>query len=565
MTPDSVTILDWGASHFAGAVFRRTRKSSLKLEAWACEELMPSMGNDPQARIEAEAAIWQRIRRRLGGTRRVALSLPSPPVSVTQLSVAMLDRANTLRSLEFEGRQALGKGAEERSRVYLRTGASKGKDDWVMASIDRTEIDRCTNLIERVGFVVDAVVPQVSALHTLLQGSAKEGIALALAQIGATATRFLHVENGRKTVRILPVGGNTLTRILADELSLSIVDAERLKRSLCHDGATHVSESPTIQRSESTRGEMSGSDEIGEAFRRSRDIFTDRLQLELTRAIVNQRQPAGVVPSMEICLLGGGACVPELCPELSRKLRVVVRNCDPAAKFEGSESVQLPRGIDVGRCGELAAVARVMLFEAPGGLNLLGVSMTHAAALSRRQPLMLGIAAMAAVALVPPMISFRTSAVAVGRRAGEFEDEVHALDRNRARIAGNLKAIEKAGAEIARWRSFSAARSNWVRFFAELQAQLSSAGDMWLDRLQPLTGAGMPSPSLGARMVMTGRVLEQPSEASPSSAEMRVRSFLEAMSASPFVASFEQERFDRSREGILGFEVVLRMNRSETL
>ena len=155
--------------------------------------------------------------------------------------------------------------------------------------------------------------------------------------------------------------------------------------------------------------------------------------------------------------------------------------------------------------------------------------------------------------------------MAVGRRAGEIEDEVRALDRNRARIAGNLKAIEKAGAEIARWRSFSAARSNWVRFFAELQARLSSAGDMWLDRLQPLTGAGMPSPSLGARMVMTGRVLEQPSEASPSSAEMRVRSFLEAMSASPFVAAFEQERFDRSREGILGFEVVLRMNRSETL
>lgn len=64
---------------------------------------------------------------------------------------------------------------------------------------------------------------------------------------------------------------------------------------------------------------------------------------------------------------------------------------------------------------------------------------------------------------------------------------------------------------------------------------------------------------------MSGRVLEQATEASAQSAETRVRSFLEAMSASPFVSAFEQERFDRSREGILGFEVILRMNRSETL
>ena len=565
MTPDSVTILDWGASHFAGSVFSRTRKSTFKLEGWACEELLPSMGIDPQARIDVEAAIWQRIRRCLGGTRRVVLSLPSPPVSVTPLSVAMLDRANTWRSLEFEGRQALGKGAEERARVYVPSGTSKGKNEWAMASIDRAEINRCTNLIESAGFVVDAVIPQVAAMHTLLQGCAKEGSTLALAQIGATSTRFLHVENGRRTLRVLPVGGNTLTRILADELSLSIVDAERLKRSLCQDDAAKVSESPMSERSESTREESSGLDEIGEAFRRSREVFANRLQLELTRAIVNQRQPAGVVPPIEICLLGGGAFVPELCAALSRKLRVEIRNLDPAAMFERSESVPVPRGIDAGRCGELAAIARIMLFETPGGLNLLGVSMTRAAAISRRQPLMLGIAAMAAVAFVPPMISFRSAAVAVGRRAGEIEDEVHALDRNRARIATNLKAIEEARAEIARWRSFSTARGNWVRFLAELQARLSSAGDMWLDRLQPLTGAGMPSPSIGARMVMSGRVLEQPSEASQSSAEMRVRSFLEGISTSPFVAAFEQERFDRSREGILGFEVVLRMNRSETL
>ncbi|MBP7142635.1 MAG: hypothetical protein KBA71_12060, partial [Opitutaceae bacterium] len=160
---------------------------------------------------------------------------------------------------------------------------------------------------------------------------------------------------------------------------------------------------------------------------------------------------------------------------------------------------------------------------------------------------------------------FRNAAATMDRQTGELAREVRALERNRARIAGNLKKIEKAGEEIARWRSFSAARGNWVRFLSELQARLSGAGDMWLDRLQPLAGAGAPASTMGARMVMSGRVLEQATEASAQSAETRVRSFLEAMSASPFVSAFEQERFDRSREGILGFEVILRMNRSETL
>lgn len=566
MISDSVTILDWGASHFAAATFSVSRKRSLRLEAWANEERTPGE-EEGAASCSAEAEkAWRRIRRRLGGSWRAVLALPSPPVRITPVTMSDLPPKASRQALDFEARQIAGAAAKGTPWGFRRLGEAGGKVDYVLAMTAGHEVDFRAEILERAGFGLEAVIPQAVSLSSLLRFCPRAtGRARALVQIGAATSQLVYQEEERLAVRTLAVGGNSLTRTLADELALPLAEAEGLKRRLCAGEDGGGPRDTPGGRAARVETPAPVEDALHEAFRRTRELFIGRLQLELTRAIVNQRAPSVPALPVDVYLLGGGACVPELCQRLEQKTRLTVRPFDDANVVEWNEAAASMRGIDRLRCVDLAAVAQAQYFDPAGAINLLDASKRRAVSFRRNQPVMLGAAALAAAALVPPLIHYRETADQAGRQAQRIESAVAELDRNRARMAENLQKIRQAQAEVVVWRKFAAARGNWVRFLAELQAKLSAAGDLWLDRLQPLKAGVGPTHVAGVRMAMSGRVLEPESEAAGTSAETRVRSFFQAMALSPFIAALEQERFDRSQDGILGFEVVIRMNRSETL
>lgn len=563
VTSDSLTILDWGASHFAAANFHRTRKSTLRLDAWACEEVPSGVDSEAPVHAEATETAWRRIKRLMGDSRRVILCLPSPPVKLSSVAIAPLNKRDARRALDLEARQSLGKSVQAKSWTFCRTGVREGATEHALASLERGEVDRCVELLARIGFIVDAIVPQAFALASLLRFCPDDGDrANAFVQIGASTAHLLFSEKGRTSMQSLSTGGNAFTRTLADDLSLPVAEAEGLKRRLC-SGASMRNVVGAFPGSKDAACE---DDVVSEAFRRTRDLFAGRLQLEMTRAIVGHRGPAGSALPIDVHLLGGGSNVPGLCENLGQRSRLAVRSFDVNRIFTASDAIERMDAMTRLRMGDLAIVGQAFHFGNLGEASLLGRSMSRGAAVARHQPLLLGVAAITAVALAPPIVILRQSASTMSQRMTAVEDAVRARREIRVRISENAATIEKAGREIARWRKFAMARGNWVRFLAELQARLGAAGDMWLDRLQPFTATNSAHAAAGGlRLVMAGRVLTATPDESESSAEARVRSFLKDMAASPFIAAFEQERFNRSDEGILGFEVVFRMNRSESL
>ncbi len=565
MISDSVTVLDWGASHFAAATFSVTRKRSLRLEAWASEERAFGEEESAAACVAESEKAWRRIRRRVGGSWRAVLALPSPLVRVTPVAMSELPPKASRQALDFEVKQIAGAAARGTHWGVRRVGESGGKVDYLLATCAAHDVDFRAEILEGAGFGLEALIPQALALSSLLRFCPRcAGRATALVQIGATASHLVYEENDRLAARVLAVGGNSLTRTLADELTLPPGEAEGLKRRLCGgeggEDPNAISDERTARKA--TRAPVE--DALNEAFQRTRALFIGRLQLELTRALVNQRTPSAPTVPVDVYLLGGGASVPELCPLLEQRTRLPVRLFDSARVVEWEEATPM-RGIDRLRCVDLAAVAQAQCFDKAAAINLLRASKRRAVAFRRHQPAMLGAAALAAAALVPPLIHYGQKTDRVAGQARRIETAAAELDRNRIRIAENLHKIQEARAEVEVWRKFAAARGNWVRFLAELQVKLSAAGDLWLDRLQPLKAGGAPAPVGGVRLAMSGRVLEQEPEDVGASAETRVRSFFQAMTQSPFIAALEQERFDRSRDGVLGFEVVIRMNRTETL
>lgn len=562
MTYDSLTVLDWGASHFAAARFSVSRKRTIRLEAWASEARVFPEG-ESEASVEEAARAWRRIRLRVGGTWRAVLGLSSPPVRLTPVVMVDMPAKESRQALDFEMRQVAGAAAAGTHWGVRRLGAAGDKVDYLLAMVDEHEVAFRAEILERAGFGLEAVVSQALSLTSLLaccHDAADR--ASALVQIGAASSHLVYQEGDRVAVRSFTMGGNSLTRTLADELSSSIAEAEELKRRLCADESRSAAPGKPTSEEES-RAPMDGARD--EAFWRTRELFVGRLQLELTRILLNQRTPSLPAIPVDLHLLGGGAWVPGLPERLEQKMKLTVRRFDDSDVMEWGDGQTPLRGVERLRCVDLAAVARTHCFDPSGAVNLLDAPRRRAFTLRRSQPVVAGAAALAAVALVPPLIHYQRAAEGAERQVQRIESTVRELDRNRIRIDENLRRIRKAQAEVAVWRKFASARGNWVRFLAELQANLGAAGEIWLERLQPLkVGAGLV-PVTGVRLAMSGRVLEPEPAAGRTSAESRVRTFFQAMTKSPFVAALEQERFDRGEDGILGFDVVIRMNRSETL
>jgi type IV pilus assembly protein PilM len=204
------------------------------------------------------------------------------------------------------------------------------------------------------------------------------------------------------------------------------------------------------------------------------------------------------------------------------------------------------------------------------GLNLLPPAAIKAQVARRRQPALLAAATVAVVAPLPVIWHYHRVVTAAGRVSAGVERRLGPFRAVAARNAGNLARLEETKQRIDALRDLVESKSNWIMFLNDLQGRLAQAEDVWLEKLQiarPATGPGDAAPAAARRFILSGRLLDRNNPVSKVSADSygRIRSLLQLLSQSPFIATVENERFDNAQPGILRFDFTLVLDAKRAL
>ena len=195
--------------------------------------------------------------------------------------------------------------------------------------------------------------------------------------------------------------------------------------------------------------------------------------------------------------------------------------------------------------------------------NLLPATRRDARAFRRREPLLVAAVACVALALLAPVWFYARTAAQARAHAAAVEARLEPLRALQKRNSANLARLAAAKQEVAALQGLAETKSNWINFFADLQARLGSVDDVWLEKLAVAREAGEAGAAPGGiRLKLSGRLLDRNnpiSRVSPDSYE-RVKRLLASFGASRFIASVENERFDNSQPGILRFDFTLVVN-----
>ena len=189
--------------------------------------------------------------------------------------------------------------------------------------------------------------------------------------------------------------------------------------------------------------------------------------------------------------------IEELPGVLSEKLRL------PVERYEALKAVDV--AADARAAGaessahvlaDLVGMATRLVVPQETEASLLPPALTEAIAFRKRQPVLLAAAALAVLSLAPPVYYVHTIAAAAQEQVSRHEGQLMPLRSIQNRNEQNLQQITEATRQIAALRGAYETKSNWVNFFADLQARLAKIEDVWLDRLQvarpPLPEPGSP-------------------------------------------------------------------------
>jgi len=286
----------------------------------------------------------------------------------------------------------------------------------------------------------------------------------------------------------------------------------------------------------------------------------------------------------------------ELPKMLGERMRVPVERYEPLKNVDVSADARaagVERSSSV--LADLVGLATRLTSKGETEASLLPASLTAALDFRKRQPMFLLAAALAVLALAPPILYFHQITSATLAELQKVDRELMPLRAIAHRNEENVRQIQETSKQITALHGAYETKANWINFFADLQARLLKIEDVWLDRVQvvrppvPEIGsvADAPPPDVSAappdgtasalapvvpagpplRLTLSGRLLDisnPQSKVSPQSLQ-RVKQLLASFTGSQFITAVENEKFDPSQNGLLRFDFTLVINPKKTL
>lgn len=523
-------ILDCGASHVAFALVSQPGRSRPRLEEFAWESLAVEPGREDEWLEQLRAALAA-LRPRCAHRGPVAVVLPGHLVLTKFIKTPRVDPAKREKVIRFEAQQNIPYALTDVVWGHAVSGETELDVEVMLCAAKLDAVDALCRVLEETGFTPSALLPPALALAAAarLAAPAAGAAPALLVEIGSRSTTLLLAEPTRFHARTLASGGNTVTQQLAAGQDCEFADAEALKLSARH------------------------ADLVAGAA----DTFATRLAQEITRSALHFKRQSGAATPGRLLLAGGGSRLAGLFDLLAARLRVPVERFDVL----GAVDIRQPAaaaGVSE-RAAEVAALlgAAVEQFSASRpGLDLLPPRLRARADTRRRRPWLGAAAALAALALLPPLLHYRELAATLRAKVAVVDAEIAPLREREARNRANAERLAELQGQIAQLRTVHGRRAHWPAFLADVQDRLARVEDVWLERLHVVPAGAEGGP---LRLAVSGRLLDKTNPLANVSPDTyrRVTALLGRLVESPFVSAVEGERFDNRQPGILHFDFVL--------
>jgi type IV pilus assembly protein PilM len=462
--------LNIGASSVVLAEYDVGRKTPVLLKYGKASLAAPLDSGDASAILAP--ALHEIMRTKGIRPGKVALSLSGQAAFLRNASIPMAggqDRFNNLVRVEIE--QNIPFPIDEMVCDSQILGDMPNGDKSVM--IVASKVDQVENLVsavKSVGFTPEIIdVAPIALINLLRVSPSYDGQSAVILDIGAKTTSLSIVEGEKIYNRAIPVGGNTITKEIAQSLSCSFDEAESFK---CQNA--YVSMGGVTEDEDETLDHVS---------KICRSVMT-RLHAEITRSINFYRsQQSGQTPT-RIYLTGGTALLPQIAEFLQDSLQIEVTFLNP---FEVATVASSCNASELEYDSVFLSVTTGLAIHGAGhafmSINLLPPSITEARKEVRRIPfVVMGAASLVAASVLWYVV-----------QAGEFESLTK--EKNDLTYQRDMKTAQKVTNDDmrAQYLKTKVMATNHVERIGKREVQLArmesvrsvleeSGRNLWIDR-----------------------------------------------------------------------------------
>ncbi len=507
--------------------------------------------HDPLLWLKATSSHLDAVALRFRSEMPAGFSIPGHVALCKYLKIPQVARGKRAKIVAFEAKQNIPYPIEEVTWDFSVVEEDSLDFDVVIGA-SRTEIVETIARYSKDSEIdLRGIEPSAAALvNAFRYNYADEAEGSLILSIGAKSTDLVFVDRTRYHSRNVPFGGQSISAEIAESLGVAVSEAERIKISATRQEA--------LSREEYT------------AYENAKRNFEGRLVTEVVRTSAVLKRQGFNFEAKSVYLAGGGSLLPQLDKILTEKLKLPVARLDPLRNLTVSnESLLEQIGAATPFLADAIGVGVGRFMPDGASVDLTPRSLVWHRKFRRQQPfyVLAGLVACGAVGL--PILNTTLEIRAYEQELQNLDVQVRPLSQLNQEIFSRTEQIKRIREVIDKTASVTAARSVWLDLLNDLQVRLATVEDVWLDELRlerpPAnvrggSGVARVKTSDGkTRVHLTGRLIDvynPVSSVSPASYE-RVKTLLESLGGSEFVASLEDEHFDYSVPGILGFSFVL--------
>jgi len=490
MSSSKQLIINCGASRVTAAVVT-SGGGALQIEKLVTESLRYDFSND-EAWLNAVGVALRSLHHQHKFSGKASFILPGNQVLTKTIRIPHVEESKRAQIIAFEAQQNIPYPLHEVVWDHQVVDDDGVETEVLFIACKSNTIDEFCSEVSQAGFTVETINAATVLDYNAIQfayPTMDEDVLLI--NIGARSTNLLFKNPDGFFVRNIQLGGNSLTQNIADSLGKPFAQAEDIKHKFFN-------------------GELDYSDDDSGAklLTSCSDSFMRRMSQEITRSIVNYRRQKGGAAPKRILLSGRGSLLEGLSEQLASTQKVPVEFFDPLQNVTldgevGSDTNSLRLEIS-----EIIGAAAKDMVADSAGVNLLPDEVQREMEFNSKKPYLLVAAICLALAPWPAFVGYKQLSSGFEKSAQATQAQVAPLQDRQSQILENADQAAKISESIQMVEGLKNSKTNWIQFFAELQASLTVAEDAWLDSLtvvreSPTNGTGTAS----YEVVLAGQML----------------------------------------------------------
>lgn len=498
--------VDFGASTVRVLEFGPAAKGGLEVLALAEQEIPFDPGKTQETLPLYLQALTTALSNLGSKTRLCYLGLGGPSVFARLLKIPVLDPQKTSAMVAFEAQQVIPAIEQAAWGHQLFPSSQPGEVDALILAIKKDTVGEMIAATASVGLKVQAVTLTPAALINAFAYNYPEVTAATiLVEIGARASTIILAEGSRYFIRVVPIGGATISQAVATDLQENFSGAEIIKRAkgFVHPGGAYEDPPDAVAAriSKLARGVMS------------------RLHTEVERTVTFFRSQQGGGKPVQAWLAGGGALLGYTDLFFQEKLKIPVR------PFQAFRRIPVASGVVVKNpavWGTALGAALEALPETPVRISVQGADNLARSQKERDFPALLaGAISLAILCFFPGVHGFWQAKKGENRLSDETQ-KVEAAEQAWGELEKARKDFSESAAQAEKIMDLEKERMRWPRLLEELKVRASPG--LWITSLKVIppavapaaeTNPGAPVPSASGTRIPTveiGGMFETKSE-----------------------------------------------------